>query len=58
VEKAMFGICGELWCFVVDFRLLWDWFPVCAGIYRVLRASKTWMNCGEWCGGYGDKDGG
>jgi hypothetical protein len=37
VEKAMFGICGELWCFVVDFRLLWDWFPVCAGIYRVLR---------------------
>jgi hypothetical protein len=27
VEKAMFGICGELWCFVVDFRLLWIGFP-------------------------------
>jgi hypothetical protein len=23
-KKAMFGICGELWCFAVDFRFFWD----------------------------------
>jgi hypothetical protein len=26
-KKAIFGVCGELWCFVVDFRFCCDYFP-------------------------------
>jgi hypothetical protein len=57
-KKAIFGVCGELWCFVVLLGLFW----VCIGIYQVLRSrflcakrGQIVVNC---VAGRGHKDGG
>jgi hypothetical protein len=45
----MFGICGELWCLVVDLRLSWDLSPFvsaftgsCAGDFSTKNVDGLW----------------
>jgi hypothetical protein len=52
-KKAVFGVCGELWCFVVDLgfvgvviRLYWH----LPGLATPFFVRKTWIDCGELCG--------
>jgi hypothetical protein len=43
-KKVVFGVCGELWFFVVDFRFCWRFSPFVLAFTRFRRADFCVQN--------------